>query len=36
MPGSPGTVPAPDLPPGPRLALVIVTTTHTDPELDGV
>ena len=33
MPGSPGTVPAPDLPSGPRLALVIATTTYTDPEL---
>jgi hypothetical protein len=33
MPGSPGTVPAPDLPPGQRLALVVATTTYTDPEL---
>ncbi len=33
MPGSPGTVPAPDLPPGPRLALVVATSTYTDPGL---
>jgi hypothetical protein len=31
MPGSPGTLPAPDLPPGNRLALVVSTTTYTDP-----
>jgi hypothetical protein len=28
-----GTVPAPDLPPGSRHALVIATTTYSDPEL---
>jgi hypothetical protein len=33
MPGLPGTVTAPDLPPGPRLALVIATTTYADPGL---
>jgi hypothetical protein len=33
MPGLPGTLPAPDLPPGPRHALVVATTTYTDPEL---
>jgi WD40 repeat protein len=33
MPGSPGTKPAPDLPPGPRLALVVATTTYTDTGL---
>ena len=33
MPGSPGTEPAPDLPPGPRLALVVATTTYNDTGL---
>jgi hypothetical protein len=31
MPGSPSTAPAPDLPPGPRHALVVATTADTDP-----
>jgi tetratricopeptide (TPR) repeat protein len=33
MPGFPGTLPAPELPPGPRLALVIATATYADPGL---
>jgi uncharacterized caspase-like protein len=33
MTGSPGTRPAPDLPGGPRAALVIATTSYQDPEL---
>src|SRR5215472_1781601 len=33
MAGSPGTRLAPDLPPGPRAALVIATTSYQDPEL---
>ena len=33
MPGFPGTVPAPELPPGPRLALVIATSAYDDPGL---
>ncbi len=33
MAGSPGTVPAPDLPPGPRYALVIATTDYEDASL---
>ena len=33
MAGSPGTRLAPDLPPGPRAALVIATTSYEDPEL---
>jgi hypothetical protein len=33
MPGSPGTAPAPDLPPGPRHALAVATTAYTDPGL---
>ena len=33
MPGSPGTAPAPELPPGPRLALVVATATYSDPGL---
>lgn len=33
MAGSPGTRLAPDLPPGPRAALVIATTRYQDPEL---
>jgi hypothetical protein len=33
MTGSPGTRLSPDLPPGPRSALVIATTTYQDPEL---
>jgi hypothetical protein len=33
MPGSPATLPAPDPPPGPRLALVVATTTYTDTGL---
>jgi hypothetical protein len=33
MPGSPGTLPAPDLPAGRRLALVIATTTYADTSL---
>ena len=33
MPGSPAMAPAPDLPPGPRLALVVATSTYADTEL---
>ena len=33
MPGSPATAPAPDPPPGDRLALVVATSTYTDPGL---
>jgi hypothetical protein len=33
MRGSPTMPPPPDLPPGPRLALVVATTTYTDPGL---
>ena len=33
MAGSPGTRLAPDLPQGPRAALVIATTTYQDPDL---
>lgn len=33
MPGSPSTLPAPDLPPGNRLALVVSTTSYTDPAI---
>src|SRR5215469_16780666 len=33
MPGSPGTRPAPELPEGPRAALVVATTSYRDPEL---
>jgi Caspase domain len=33
MPGSPGTLPALDLPPGKRLALVVSTTTYADPTI---
>jgi basic membrane lipoprotein Med (substrate-binding protein (PBP1-ABC) superfamily) len=33
MPGLPSTRPAPDLPPGPRAALVIATSAYADPEL---
>jgi hypothetical protein len=33
MTGSPGTRPSPDMPPGPRAALVIATTGYHDPEL---
>ena len=33
MAGSPGIRPAPDLPEGPRSALVIATTSYQDPEL---
>lgn len=33
MPGSPATRPAPDLPEGHRLALVVATTTYADPAL---
>ena len=33
MTGSPGTRPAPDLPPGPRAALVVATASYQDPEL---
>ncbi len=33
MPGSPATRPAPELPAGPRLALVVATTTYSDPAL---
>ena len=33
MPGSPYTHRAPDLPPGPRAALVIATTRYADPQL---
>src|SRR5690242_15315958 len=36
MPGSPGTQPAPDLPAGPRSALVVATTTYADPSLRGL
>jgi hypothetical protein len=33
MPGLPSIRPAPDLPPGPRAALVIATSAYADPEL---
>lgn len=33
MNGSPATRPAPELPPGPRSALVVATTTYADPVL---
>ena len=33
MSGSPATLPAPELPPGPRAALVVGTATYTDPGL---
>ena len=33
MPGSPATTPAPDPPPGLRVALVVATNTYTDPGL---
>jgi hypothetical protein len=33
MTGSPDTLPAPDLPPGPRAALVVATTRYADPAL---
>src|SRR3954466_13129043 len=33
MPGSPSTLPAPELPPGNRLALLISTTTYVDPAI---
>jgi hypothetical protein len=33
MPGSPGTSPAADQPPGDRLALVVATGTYSDPRL---
>jgi peptide/nickel transport system substrate-binding protein len=34
MPGLPSTRPAPDLPAGPRAALVVATSSYEDPELD--
>src|SRR4051794_17042209 len=33
MPGSPSTLPAPELPPGNRLALLISTMTYVDPAI---
>jgi len=33
MPGSPGMLPAPDLPPGPRVALIVATARYDDPAL---
>ena len=33
MTGSPGTRPAPDLPPGPRAALIVATVSYQDPGL---
>jgi hypothetical protein len=33
MRGSPGILPAPDLPPGPRVALVVATSHYDDPAL---
>ena len=35
MPSSPSSIPAPELPPGPRHALLVATTTYSDPSCNG-